>query len=343
MLEKPDLPDDQIIDCLRAEYGLKAAEVTFLPLGADRNTAVYRAVTEEGMSWFVKLRGGVFDELTVQIPKLLHDQGIRQIIAPIATRSGQLWADLEAYWVTVSPFIDGRNGVEAGLTDQQWIELGQTLKAIHTARMPSGLIERIQRETYSPQWRDIVRQFQTEIESATYSDPVSAEMAAFLKAKREIISRLVGQAERLAAILRARALPFVLCHADIHAWNVLISADGALYVVDWDTLTYAPKERDLMFVGGGLYGSRRSPEEALFYQGYGETQIDIVALAYYRHERIVQDIAAYCEQILLTEGESQDRAEGLRQLTSQFQPNQVVEIAFRAEEKLPGELRWGVR
>lgn len=335
MLEKPDLPDDKILDSLRGEYGLKIVEITFLPLGADVNTAVYRAVTDEGTPYFVKLRRGVFNELTVQIPKLLHDQGIRQIIAPLPTQSGQLWAELDEYKVTLSPFIEGQNGYEAGLTEQQWVELGHVLKAIHTTAVPPSLMERIPKEMYSPQWRESVRRFQAQAENTTYADPVSAELAAFLKLKREVISRLVDRAERLAAILQTRLLPFVLCHADIHAWNVLIGADGALYVVDWDTLTFAPKERDLMFIGGGLYRNSRSPEETLFYQGYGQTQIDHVALAYYRYERIVQDIAAYCEQILLTQGDSPDRAEGLRQLMSQFQPNEVVEIAFETDKKLP--------
>ena len=44
MLEKPNFPDEKIIACLQAEYGLKVAQITFLPLGADTNTAVYRAV-----------------------------------------------------------------------------------------------------------------------------------------------------------------------------------------------------------------------------------------------------------------------------------------------------------
>ena len=40
---------------------------------------------------------------------------------------------------------------------------------------------------------------------------------------------------------------------------------------------------------------------ALFYQGYGQAAVDQTVLAYYRYERIVQDIAAYCQQLLLTD------------------------------------------
>lgn len=59
MLEKPALEDQDIIACLRREYGLSVKEITFLPLGADLNTAVYRAVTDKKTPYFVKLRRGV--------------------------------------------------------------------------------------------------------------------------------------------------------------------------------------------------------------------------------------------------------------------------------------------
>lgn len=40
MLTKPDLKDEKIIACLQEHYGLDVAEISFLPLGADFNTAV---------------------------------------------------------------------------------------------------------------------------------------------------------------------------------------------------------------------------------------------------------------------------------------------------------------
>lgn len=339
MLEKPDLQDEKLIDCLRAHYPLPVMSVTFLPLGADRNTAVYRATVEDGTPYFVKLRRGDFDETTVLVPYLLHTQGIRQIIGPLAARSGQVWVPLDEYKLTVSPFVEGRDGYEIDLSDRHWIEFGRALRGIHTAVLPPALRARIPQETYSPKGREIVKGFQAQVEDTTFADPVAAELASLLRTQRDEINALVRGAEVLAAVLQVWPLPLILCHADIHAGNVFITAHDDLYIVDWDTLTLAPKERDLMFVGGGLFRDTRTAEEeeALFYQGYGPAPVDPIALAYYRYERIVQDIAAYCEQILATDEGGEDRANGLQQLQSQFLPGGVVEFAHRSGKCLPPE------
>jgi spectinomycin phosphotransferase len=340
MLEKPTLQDERLIDCLREHYELPVSAVAFLPLGADRNTAVYRATLADGTPYFVKLRRGDFDETTVLVPHLLHAQGIRQIIGPLAARSGAVWVPLDEYKLTVSPFVEGRDAYEIDLADHHWIEFGQALQGLHAAVLPLDLRARLPQETYSPQWREIVKGFQAQVETVPFADPVAVELAAFMRLKRDEISALVTRAESLAAVLRTRSLPLTLCHADIHAGNLLITAHGDLYVVDWDTLILAPKERDLMFVGGGLFRDTRTAEEeeTLFYEGYGPTAVDLVALAYYRYERIVQDIAAYGEQILATEEGGADRANGLQQLTSQFQPGGVVGFAHQTGKNLPPEI-----
>ncbi len=143
MLEKPDLQDEKIIACLRDEYGLNVVQVTFLPLGADRNTAVYRVVADDETPYFLKLRSGVFDETSVALPKFLGDQGIGQIIAPLATKTGQLWASLDAFKVILYPFVEGHNGYEVDLLDRHWGDFGMALKSIHSAVVPPALIRRI--------------------------------------------------------------------------------------------------------------------------------------------------------------------------------------------------------
>ena len=163
----------------------------------------------------------------------------------------------------------------------------------------------------------IVRTFLKRVEDDRFSDPVAVESAAFMRARRDEIADLVGRAERLAQALLTRSPAFVLCHSDIHAGNVLIGSDDAFYIVDWDNPISAPKERDLMFIGGGQGFTGHTPqgEETLFYRGYGEAQVNPVALAYYRYERIVTDIAVFCEQLLLSDAGGEDRAQSLQYMT----------------------------
>jgi spectinomycin phosphotransferase len=47
MLQKPNLSDEQISACLRAAFDVQIARLEFLPLGADLDTAVYRAETAD--------------------------------------------------------------------------------------------------------------------------------------------------------------------------------------------------------------------------------------------------------------------------------------------------------
>ena len=91
-----------------------------------------------------------------------------------------------------------------------------------------------------------------------------------------------------------------------------------------------------MYAGGGQFTGRRPPqeEERLFYQGYGPTEADPVGLAYYRYERIVQDIAALRRATLIERRGGEDREQSLYYLKSNFLPNGVLEIAYRSEGKL---------
>jgi spectinomycin phosphotransferase len=333
MLEKPDLPDEQIRACLRDAYRVHAPQIAFLPLGADFNTAVYRAVADDGPPYFVKLRRGAFDELSVALPKWLSDQGVAQIIPPVVTQAGRLWTRLDGFTVVLYPFVAGQDGYAVALSDRQWREFGAAFRHIHTAAVPPGLTQRLPRETYAAQWRESVKLFLLRLEDGPFVDHIAAQLAAFLQAKRAAILDLLDRAERLAQALQAHARPFVVCHSDIHAGNLLIDGDERMYIVDWDNPILAPKERDLMYIGGGQGFIGRSAQEQvdLFYQGYGSVQIDPVALAYYRYERIVQDIAAYCEQLFLTAEGGADREQSLRYVMSNFLPTGTIAVAYASD------------
>lgn len=136
MLDKPNIQDAALIDCLRKNYGIRTKQVTFLPLGADRNTVVYRADTESGAAYFVKLRREDFNEMSLVVPKLLCSQRVPHIIDPLASLDGKVWVSVSGYYLSVYPFIVGRNGHDAGLADTHWVELGKTLRDIHSTALP---------------------------------------------------------------------------------------------------------------------------------------------------------------------------------------------------------------
>jgi spectinomycin phosphotransferase len=336
MLEKPELKDEEIINCLRNEFGLSVENISFLPLGADRNTSVYHVVANDGTVYFVKLRRGDLNKASIMVPKYLSDQEIKWIIPSITTQNGQLWANIDPFKVILYPFIEGHNAFEEHLSYQQWIEFGTTLKQFHSANIPLAITGNIQREIFSPHWRDKVMLFLDRIEKEKFDEPLAAELAIFLKNKKKETFKLVERSEWLAQKLEEQLPEFILCHADIHGWNLLIDSDGELFIVDWDTLIFAPKERDLMFIGGGFGDSGYTPqeEETMFYKGYGPIKINQRAIAYYRYECIIEDIAIYCEQILLSYQEGEDRKQALIYLKSNYLPNSTIERAYESDQAL---------
>jgi spectinomycin phosphotransferase len=311
MLEKPAIPDELIISRLQSEYDLRVVKLTFLPIGADARTAVYRVTTDDGTAYFLKLRKN-FNEVIIRIPLFLKETGVPEVIIPIETKSKQYWADFGDYKLILYPFIEGKDGFEMELTYQHRQHLGEAFKGIHTAQVPPELKKLVKKDTFS-------------------AESVAAKLAEFMKSNRNEIVRLLERAEQLASELQSNPPELVLCHSDIHGGNILISNTGELYIVDWDDPILAPKERDLMFIGGGIDSIWKSKrEEAVFYEGYGKTEINRVALAYYRYERVIEDLVVICEQLLSTDEGGADRERSLGWFIGNFEPGSTIEIADKS-------------
>jgi spectinomycin phosphotransferase len=326
MLEKPAIPDELILAAVREQYRLNPTGLTFLPLGYDVNTAVYRLATADGMKYFLKLRGGHFDATSVIVPHMLKTEGVRAIIAPLETPESQLWGRLGEFKIILYPFIEGQDGYQQALSDPQWQDFGAALKGIHTTPLPAEIRHHIRSETFTSHWREAVRQFQKQVEGIHFTEPVAEKLAAFMRAKRDEINQVVERAEALSRAVRLQNPEKVLCHADIHPGNLLIVPGGSIYIVDWDNPILAPKEKDLALVGGcPAWGSRKAI--TLFYQGYRTPEINSIALAYYRYERIVQDLAEFCKHLLLTDEGGEDREQSYEYFASNFLPGHEIDLA----------------
>lgn len=306
--------------------------------GADLDAAIYKVQAMDKSSFFVKLNRGRENTTKIKILELLHDAGIQQIIPPVKTLKGEPFYLQEGISLTVYPFIEGINGFSCPLTSSQWRRLGQVLKQVHDLDLPLSVKNSLRQETFSPKWRKKVRSLLAHIQTdLLLNDPISQKFLTSMKEHKVVIQRLVDNAENLAKSLNKQPTKFVLCHSDLHGGNVLIKGDGTFYIIDWDAPILAPKERDLMFIGGGIANVWNEPEqEVWFYEGYGATSVNQSLLAYYRNERIVEDIAEFGEALLLSKPDHthKNRAELYGHFIDMFDPKGVVDIALLTVVKI---------
>jgi spectinomycin phosphotransferase len=339
MREPPEVSNESIEASIQASYDIVVTSLTFLPLGHDSSAWVYRAEAVGGAAYFLKLRRGAVCEPGLVVPRHLRDRGVAHVVAPLPTATGALWADLGEFVLILYPFIEARAGMDAGLTEDQWVAFGKAVKELHTTPLTPELRRLVGRETFAPKWGGATKSWEAasdldeRITAGSFAEPTERELAAFWRARSPEIRGLIARAEDLARRLRRAAPPPALCHADLHTGNVLVAVDDRLWIVDWDETVLAPKERDLMFVAGGgisrdLVGRR---EEELFFRGYGETAMDPLALAYYRHAWAVQDISDFGEQVFLRPelGTASKRA-AAELFESLFDPGSIVALAHES-------------
>ncbi|MEN9933890.1 MAG: hypothetical protein RLZZ387_469 [Chloroflexota bacterium] len=335
MREPPvNLPEQTLRAALREAWGVVAEAVTFLPLGYDSAAWVYRVDVAGAAPLFLKARLSISNRPGLLVPHVLHAQGIRQVVSPIATSAGDLWTPAGGYALILYPFVTGGSGMERGLTDSQWEAYGALLRQIHSAAVRPALAAEMRRESFAPGWLDELRRVDELVLAGGLTGEPERELAELWRARRAEIQQVVARAERLGQRLARAEVPLVICHADIHTNNLLVEDGGGLWVVDWDETVLAPRERDLMFVmGGGISRQLVSPrQEELFLRGYGPPDADELALAYYRAAWAVSDIGAYGAEVLLRPdlGELTKRA-GVAQLAGLFKPGEIVDLALGAE------------
>lgn len=240
------------------------------------------------------------------------------------------------------PFIEGQIAAQKSMSDSQWVEFGQVLKKIHSMPLSSELLQLVPQEGFAPKWGGVVREhgvlrkLQARIETSDYETRYERELALFWQEKAAEISKIVNRAEALGNMLQENALELVLCHADIHQFNIMFDESDNMLIVDWDETIIAPKERDLMFVEGCVGGVRDGGRaERLFFKGYGHTDIDWLALAYYRYEWVVQEMGEYAEGVFVRQDVGEEtKKDAVAEFMSLFEPRDVVEMAYKSDKLL---------
>ncbi|MEZ4683454.1 MAG: aminoglycoside phosphotransferase family protein [Caldilineaceae bacterium] len=313
-------------------YAISPQSLTFLPIGNDATAALFRVDAADG-TYLCKLKRGSVEPASLTVAHHLYQQGMSAVVAPLPTRTGKLATPCDAFTLILYPYIAGETGMTVGLSPVQWQNFGRLLRQLHDAALPADLVQQLPHESFTLRWQDTLLTLDQRIQRLHHTDPVAQELAVLWRVRRDEIWRIVERTVTLGQQLQAAPPPLVLCHADIHTANLLVDPEGALHIVDWDGVMLAPKERDLMFVTARA--KVQHPHEQTFFAGYGATDIDPVAFAYYRYEWVVQELDdCGCRILLMDNVGERIRAAALGDLRQLFAPGDVVDVAYGTEVDL---------
>lgn len=305
--------------CLKEDYGLAAARIELLSLGHYANPGPYRIVTRDGLAYLAKVTSGAFYAAGCEVPRHLYDAGVTSVVAPIATQAQTLWAGIGEWTVSLYPYLEGDTGWQTMATEH-WKTAGATFRRIHEVVPPTSGLADLRAESFDPSgYAESIRTNEARLERAEDARHAthSALRSSWVK-HRSTIHSLLGSLDRLAAVLRIRQLPRVICHGDLHPGNLLRAPDGQVYVIDWDDVILAPRERDLIFVGEPAVAAANNDASPYFAE-YGLFEVDWEALTYYRYERVVQDLIEDAEQVLFNDSlPANVKAEAVRMFAQCF-------------------------
>jgi spectinomycin phosphotransferase len=278
---------EKISEIIQTEYGISVSSINQLNIGFDQNTSVFKLFSNENKAFFLKIRSKNFTKTSLIVPAFISDNiDSSNIINIVKTIDGKLYVKRTSLYFMIFPFINGQSGWDISLTKDQFVDFREFMYRIHSMKFPKKYTKIIPKERYDSKYREDVRKYLNNIGDNIYDNPVIIDFLNIFQDKKDVILRILDYLEKSVKEIKAKKQKMCLCHGDIHAGNILIDQNN-FYIVDWDTIIIAPKEKDLMFIGGGIGNKWNKPEEIeYFYYGYGkEMGIDKNLIKYYRCER----------------------------------------------------------
>jgi spectinomycin phosphotransferase len=222
--------------------------------------------------------------------------------------------------VIVYPFIDGDTSW-TGMTNEQWKEVGSIFKRIHGVQIGSADFPSVRKETFDPsEYIHWVRTFEAHHLHSRHDDSEEARrVRASWVEHQSTIHTAVTVLEQLALVLQSQTFPYIICHADLHPANLIRDNAQNVFVIDWDEVMLAPKERDFIFV--------REPQADAFWEGYGNRVIDRQILLYYLWERVIQDVIVNAEDVCLREDLAEETKAEIAQMFQEYMSDGGNEVA----------------
>lgn len=290
----------------------------------------YRVYTEDGKIFFLK----VYDKNRSSIAYILDtiptylffinwlnsDSLLKgKISSLIHTNHGDIRIEDESSIYILMNYIEGDTVGERPLTGKQVRELADIVAQLHAVAPPVSIHTEFITEKFQLSFLNKLREW---LNSGliTLKPDIQNVLMPYLASLILQTDELDNKSEQFSQ----RNFPYVLCHTDIHNWNI-IADENNIHLIDWEGIKYAPAEADIF----GLYQEPYFPEFMKCYQDlHPSYEINMELLRYYMISRHMTDLWEGIEQLQFDELSSDAYAEQLKALRAVCEENAAFIESF---------------
>ncbi|MFD1260190.1 aminoglycoside phosphotransferase family protein [Entomomonas asaccharolytica] len=242
-----------------------------------------------------------------------------QIVEPILTRDLAYKYEDENYIYVLFNYITGNVVADNDLATLQVKQLAQIVANLHSynEQIPFA-ISHLKEQFELPFNMQLIYFLKQQL--ACCSNDIKEVLSPFVA---EIVKQ-INYIEQLAKRLQQQKLAFVLCHTDIHGWNIM-QVDNHLILLDWEGLKLAPAEADLFM----FYNKAFFKDFINYYQQlHPNFKINQTVMLFYRCRRSLEDLWELIEQLVIDNVTGKLRADTLHLLAKECDTIQVNNKLF---------------
>jgi spectinomycin phosphotransferase len=296
-----DLDESDLRPHLIDGWGLRAPALAYAPVGFG---SYHWTVTEAGggryfvtvhdldtVPWLGADRDARFEGLGRAFDNALtlrQKGGLEFVAAPLPDRDGAAVRRVaDRHSVALSPFLEGATGDfgEPVAAD----DLGTVVEMLARLHQATPLVEATAlRRGFEVPDRGEIEAALAAVGSRWDGGPYAEPARRWLETNADALTRLLAIYDRLREGIERSARP-VITHGEPHRGNLLRS-EGRLFLIDWDTVSLAPPERDLWLVNGG------SAEVRDVYARLTGRDVDGSVIDFYSLGWRLTDVACFLQQ-----------------------------------------------
>lgn len=309
-----NLHADTITSALLTEWGIASSRLTYVPLGFGSHHWV--ADTVGGDKWFVTVDDlrqhhladvpeAAFQALSVSFLTAVALRDLARlpfVVGPKATLSGECIARIDRqYAMAVFPHLSVKPsdyGEFRNPADRD--EAMRLVGAVHNATSVVPL-DALRRNTLEIPNRAGLLEALSTLDWEWDSGPYATCAQGYLREHGELAVRKLEHFDHLVRSALDDPSEWVVTHGEPHAGNIIRTRTGDLVIVDWDTVAFAPRERDLWMMVSDV-----NPDWSDYRDVTGVSTLCRAALDAYRLHWELTEISIYVGWLRQPHGQTEE-------------------------------------